>query len=116
MYRIEEAIEPPVYFYRYEDRMYCSFDEYGDSYGSSYLKVELRKYRVRKYTPTGVRLCGLSRFVSTKTHKRFACPTIEEAKISFIARKERQAAIHQGKADQARRAIEQINGKGPFDL
>jgi hypothetical protein len=90
-------------WYRYEDRRYSIPDEYGDH---AYTKTEitLLKYPVVKRTPKGAWLTvGFSsRWVSLHTVKRFACPTLEEAAESFVARKTRQVQIHQARADKAR--------------
>lgn len=99
------------YWYRYEDVMYAApVDEYGYSTGAGRLSVELHKYAVVKHTPCGVWL-DIGRFVKKDARKRFACPTKEAARESFIARKERQAAIHQARANRASNAIKQIEGR-----
>ena len=55
----------------------------------------ISKHAVIERTPCGVWLDyhGQRKFVLSGARKRFACPTIEEAKESFIARKTRQLAI-----------------------
>ena len=98
------------YWYRYEDVVYAApLDEYDRPSGSRRLSVELRKYAVVKHTPCGVRL-DLGCFVSKTSRKRFAHATLEEARESFIARKERQASIHQLRVDRAENAIRIIKG------
>ena len=103
-------------FYRYEDVQYApSLDEYDDPIpGSGVLRVHLREYRVLKHTPCGVRL-GIGRFVNTQHRKQFAYATKEAAKEAFIARKTRQASIHQARVNRAEKAIRIIQGK-EFDL
>lgn len=100
-------------FYRFYDVSYSSWDPDADCPGPSYLVVHLTTYQVVKRTPTGVRLLGVDRFVSCKTNKRFACPTIEEAKESFIARKKRQKRIHEAWVRRAEKAIDLVN-KGDY--
>jgi hypothetical protein len=111
-------LDPVVYFYRYEDRRVGEgyVDECGDyNWTGSHTEVRLRKYRVAKFTPTGVWLFELDRFVSTKTNKKFACATIEEAKVSFLARKARQIDIHRAIIARAEEAIKLIE-KGKFHV
>lgn len=101
------------YWYRYEDVRYAApLDEYDEPSGPGRLSVELRKYAVVKHTPCGVRL-DIGCFVSKTSKKRFAHATLEEARESFIARKERQASIYQARVNRADEAIRIIKGK-PF--
>lgn len=98
----------PEYWYRYEDKGYANpADEYGESTGAHYV-VELHKFSVKKHTPCGVRL-SINRVVLHASRKRFACATLEEAKVSFIARKKKQASILRARAAIADRAIELVN-------
>lgn len=96
-------------WYRYDDVLYASMlDEYDNAIGKARLSVELREYKVVKITPCGVQLgmwFGAKRFVRSDSKKRFAHPTKEAARESFIYRKERQAAIYQGRLEKAKRAI-----------
>lgn len=66
------------------------------------VEIHLQEYPVLKKTPKGVRLDiwfgykpekEKGKFVLFDSTKRYACPTIEEAKASFIARKEKQLKI-----------------------
>jgi hypothetical protein len=107
-------------WYRYDDVLYAPpVDEFGDCHGPSTLKVELSTFMVVKVTPKGVQLaatdsgwvCSDRRFVADHWRKRFAAPTKEAAKASFIARKERQASIYEARAARARRAIAKIKGE-----
>lgn len=103
-------------FYRYEDVQYAPrLDEYDNPIrGSGLLRVHLREYHVLKHTPCGVRLTD-GRFVNTQRRKQFAHATKEAAREAFIARKTRQASIHQARVSRAERAIRIIQGK-EFDL
>ncbi len=101
-------------WYRYEDQTYAGI-----------LRVELRAFVVLKHTKHGVWLAltfgdyfttgdfinSEKRFVLNRSVKRFACPTVELAKISFITRKERQTSIYERRAKSAREAIHIINHK-----
>lgn len=106
-----------LFFYRYEDVQYAPPpDEYGDCYGIGDLKVHLRTYTVIKRTLKGTVIdigVGDRKFILRNATKHFACPTVEEAMISFLARKRRQISIHQAVIDRANRAIKIIQ-KGPF--
>jgi hypothetical protein len=114
---------PDEMWYRFEDRRYSIADEYGDHYETR-MEVELLKLYALRHTPKGVWL-GLFRnydsstpialrafrFVLKSATRKFACPTIELAKESFIARKRKQASIHRARAAQADRAIEIVERK-----
>lgn len=79
------------------------------------VKVYLQKYKVVKETPKGVWLQYLSifvtqgdsdrRFVLIGTRKQFACPTIEQALESFVARKKAQIRIYTARIKRAERAL-----------
>lgn len=111
-------------WYRYDDVRYAALlDEYERPCGPGVLEVKLREYKVIRHTPKGVWLAfsfgplsafssAERRFVLNDARKRFACPTIEEAKQSFIARKTRQARIHHARAKQAEDSIKLINAGG----
>ena len=74
----EPAVEGA--WFRYEDSI---------GYGP---EIWLRQFRVIRTTPKGVWLddYGRERFVLNDAHKRFAYPTIELARKSFLIRKRRQ--------------------------
>ena len=110
-------------WFRYDDVSYAPpVDEYGDCYGPSTLKVELTEFVVVKVTPKGVKLAhkmgdfalGEDRFVAHHWRKRFAAPTKEAARESFVARKDRQARIYEARAATARKAIAMIEKQGAF--
>jgi hypothetical protein len=85
-----------------------------DGYFHSEVRVELQKFRVLKLTPKGAWVkggCYNRRFVLRGARKRLCCPTIKEAKESFIARKKKQASIYEHRARRAREAICIINGE-----
>ncbi len=110
-------------WYRYEDRLVHSGFYYDDGYTAEYglgtarVEVVLRTFFVVKRTPKGVWLDVFkrneddahnidgARFVLLKSHKRYACATIEEARESFIARKRKQIVIHMGVLDRAKQAL-----------
>ncbi len=96
------------YWYRMEDRSYSVANEWGE-HDYSYSEVQLIKFEVIRHTPKGVWIKQIftTRWVSKDAHKRFACDTIEGALVSFIARKNKQAAIYESKAKLAREMKEQ---------
>lgn len=98
---VEESAEV---WYRYRDQYHSNFDEDGEPTGTGYMKVYLDKYYVKNHTPCGVRFTN-GHWISKTAHRRFACPILDEAKISFIARKEKQRVIYLGKAERAKQAI-----------
>jgi hypothetical protein len=109
------------YWYRYEDVQYApSVDEFDSIIqGSGRLEVRLRKIPVLRHTQKGVwveyhdrRYDKTERFLLRDARKRYACPTIEEAKESFIARKKRQMRIHQAAVDRAKAALQQVDSPG----
>lgn len=95
-------------WYRYEDRVFAApIDESGRACGHSTVRVHLRALPVLRRTKRGVWLddYGTPHFVLADARKRYACPTIEEAKESFLARKNRQASILRARVRQADDAI-----------
>lgn len=105
--------EPTSYF-RFEEVL-CGTG-YTDVCGEyvstgSYVRLQLREYQVIRRTPKGVRIDDYrgsehGRFISSEWNKQWACPTVEEARRSFIARKRRQARILEARLRQARAAMQ----------
>lgn len=48
------------------------------------------------------------KWVSDSTYKKFACPSKEEALVSFKARKQRQRRIYEARLDQVRQVLAQL--------
>jgi len=77
------------------------------------VSIELKTYLVIRHTPKGVwidtrfDLAEKSRkkFILKDAMKRFACPTIEEAKESFLARKRKQLRIYKARTKQVEQVI-----------
>lgn len=84
------------YWYRY--------DEYETTSG---MRVLQHKYRVLKHTPCGVQLntWGGPKFVLRDARKRWACPTDEEARESYMARKRRQISILESQLKRAKTGL-----------
>ena len=77
--------------------------------------VLLEEYRVVKRTPKGC-WCADSFYCNAKKHfvldgakKRFAYPTKEEAKVSFLARKRRQLGILRAQIEDVEAAVKALN-------
>lgn len=99
------AVEPPEYYYRFWDsKSGCHLD----------------KLRVHRRTLAGAFLCvakpnGLQAFVLNVGKKKFAYPTIEEAKISFLARKRWQLSYLKTTIDRVEEAVRAMN-EGSLEL
>lgn len=78
----------------------------------------LHKYNVIKHTKCGVWLdtgYGGKRFVLSGARKRYALPTLEEAKKSFRARKEKQLKILKAQVQKIESAIWEIDNWNQID-
>ena len=106
------SADVPKVMYRYEDKRCAAYDPWSDTLGPSHVKVYLHEYPIINYTPKGVWIndYGNRKFVLSSGRKRFAHPTKEEAKASFIARKIRQAEIYRARVQDAETAIQIIEG------
>jgi hypothetical protein len=106
------------YYYRYSEIRYVAgYDQWGDPVPGYNLAITLTEYEVARHTPKGVRIYLVpsmfsideherpTRLILDKSHKKFACPTKEEALESFIARKKAQIRILRGKLEQAETAL-----------
>jgi len=92
--------------------------EVDGSYSASYFShatVEFEEFEVVKVTPKGVRIRDhrywRDRFVRLEATKRFACPTKEEALVSFRARKLRQLSILRSQARVIESAMRSLDKK-----
>lgn len=103
-------------WYRYVDvRFAPAGDEMGNRRGDGEVSVFVHTFPVLRHTPKGVWLDvhGEERFVRTDATKRFACPTREEARESFLARKKAQIRILRSRLDRATQAWEIVgNSRG----
>ena len=83
--------------YRYEGYILEEGYLYEDgSYRPPLVEVRLQRFFVIRRTPKGAWIryyTGKQKFVLLTARKRFACQTIEEARVSFIARKKRQICL-----------------------
>jgi len=93
-------------YYRYHDaRASTGSEEFGFS---SRVDLFVSEYYVIKETPKGVWIesYGTKRFVLHDSRKKFAHPTIESARESFIYRKKRQIKILSAQLKNAQQALE----------
>lgn len=101
------------YRYNHHTTSNATFNLDGDceSLDSLFVHVELDEYKVLRHTPTGVWIRtkryerNSEKFICRAWRKRWACPTIEEARISFIARKKIQLSIYQHRIEALHAAI-----------
>lgn len=78
---------------------------------STYPIIRLEEFEVIKHTPCGVWIklwANKKKFILNNTHKKWACPTIELAKESFIKRKEKQYKIYKARADHVKLVLDNI--------
>jgi hypothetical protein len=70
------------------------------------VEIHLMSYPVLARTAKGVWLdvYGSKRFARAGARKQFACATVEQAKVSFVARKKRQESLLRWQAKRAAQA------------
>lgn len=97
------------------EAVFYRYDDVRTTRGAS---VVLHRFRVEKRTRCGVWIdaYGVRRFVLTYARKRYACPSIEEARVSFLARKRRQLALLRAQVDHVERAIVALNEPKPVGV
>jgi len=95
-------------YYRYQDQsVSVGSEEFGFH---SAVRVELYEYEVLKHTEHGVWILyygnpNARKFVLSTARKKFAHPTIEAAKESFVARKTKQIKIYTSRINQIKDAL-----------
>jgi hypothetical protein len=108
---LNAKVEPLGYAYRFEEMSYAPV---GDDYESR-MDVHLRKYEILKFTPKGFCISNWSksgkRFILNTSRKKYAHITIEDAKTSFIARKNRQYNILSNKIQNVMKALKVFQEK-----
>ena len=96
----------PAFYFNYMEKYY----RYSDIQ-SSYPVIRLEEFEVIKHTPRGVWIrlwADKKKFILSDTHKKWACPTLEMAKESFIKRKEKQYKIYKAKTDSLKLILDNI--------
>ncbi len=113
-------------WYRYNDVHYAPpLDELYRPCGKGQVKLELREFKVLRHTPKGVWLVYLigtwtggeedKRFVLRDSRKRYACPTKEEALVSYTARKKSQVSKLRAQLSSAEEALGLVEPQGVLD-
>lgn len=105
-----EKHNTPECWYRYYEVHYSGgCDEWGDVIpGTGRIAVELMEIPVIKKTPCGAWVGWDEhdkKFVNLNWNKRYALPTLEEAKASYRARKRREISLMEARANGARLAL-----------
>ncbi|RWH49569.1 MAG: hypothetical protein EOQ80_06590 [Mesorhizobium sp.] len=90
---VERASSDDVKFYDDASPLATGWYRYEDS-SAYHSSIHLRRFRILRETPKGVWLddYGQERFVLKDAKKRWAYPTIELARESFLIRKQKQVA------------------------
>jgi hypothetical protein len=92
-------------WFRVSDTKYSrGVDQFDNPLPGCISKMVVMEYPVVRYTPKGAWLWvnDRERFVRLDARKRFACPTLREALVSFIARKQRQVGIYRANIEHCR--------------
>ena len=90
------------YWYRFDSRVWRDYDRIKT------VAITLYRFAVIRHTPRGVWLdYGIEKdkFVLANSRKRFACPTLDEAKESFLARKKVQLNILEEQTEGVKRTL-----------
>lgn len=97
------------YWYRVNEHRYASVNEFGET-ENSYTELSLDRYPVIKHTPKGVWIARYydKKFILKSAKKQWACPTEEQAKASYVARKKRQIKILSNKLNEVRVFLAQL--------
>lgn len=121
-----DTLKETDFGWRFEDRRYSASDEYGD-HSHSYTQIEFHAYLIHHRTKCGIWLLDTDnafgtfktmqlkpdRFINLQANKKWAVDSVQGAIDSFVARKERQARIYEGRAQLARQAISLVK-REPF--
>lgn len=102
----------PERYFRIEDVLVSAgLDEFDHPLGPPRVQLYVRRYPLLKVTPKGAWIddYGRKRFVLASATKKYACPTLDGAIESFLARKQRQKAILHRQLSNVETAIYQIN-------
>ena len=101
------------YWCRIETQVTVSSDEYGELTRTG-MRVNETHYRVLSKTPKGVWLArpgDTNRWVSNTSAKRFAHPTVEEAKAAYNYRKKYYINILKARISSAEEGMRLVNSK-----
>lgn len=108
-------------WYRLEDIREADYDPWAEfeQPNTSHPAFFLRAFPVLRETPAGVWLAVVggpreidgrsAKFVLRAANKRWACPTVDEAVVSWRARKAKQLAIYRKRVQQIEQAVCRLN-------
>lgn len=125
VFKDEFRAEPIEYLVSFEPRKgpvpevwYRMFDGLAGGSGDARVLVSVHSFGVTRRTEKGVWLeFGLKgRFVRNDSVKKFAYPTVEEARISFMARKTKQIRIMNARLNHAERALRLMEKVGSLGV
>ena len=102
--------EAETHWFRVEDHVHGTgyVNEWGDFVSTGNVwEVKVRKLKVLSTTPKGVWLEAYfgKRFVLRSAKKRFACPTVKEAYVSFLRRKQIQLSYMKHRMDNLKKCV-----------
>lgn len=92
-FKDEETTHVAKVYYRLEPLLLWDTDGWGRRVGKPKVELRMEAYPVIRETPKGVWINvfpGKDRFIIHGAHKRYAYPTMEEARVSFVRRKQKQ--------------------------
>ena len=103
-------------YYRYSVRHSFSLhDECDVLLSTNRVDVEFKEYDVLSYTSCGVWISlgfGHKKFVNTKVKNKWACSYIEEARESFLNRKNNEIKVLEAKIARVNKAINIVKSGG----
>lgn len=102
----------PEFYYRITNQLVSAgVDERDNPLGPPLVHVYVHAFPVISRTPKGtwIDYYGARRFVLTTARRQFACPTLDLAKASFIARKNRQVRILKAQIHTVERALADLD-------
>lgn len=104
-----------VYYRIVEVHYSAGVDEWGDPLPGGPVRTNLHTFTVVKHTPCGVVIlddCANRRFINRSWTKQFALPTVEEAIVSYKARKRREIEIMNARVRSAEEALRYLDRHG----
>lgn len=118
--RMHGALPPEGFLYRFADAPRASLNPYKYEWGNDdeydiVLYVRVYMFPVRTKTATGWTIHATNgngwRFISANTFKRYALPTVMEARADYIKRKERQISLYRARIARTKEYINIVRNK-----